>query len=191
MSSSNFLIILSSPSGGGKSTICRMLLARNDYIKYSVSATTRNPRSCEKDGEDYYFMNEEEFCSKKEAGYFAETAQVHGHWYGTPKENIYHNLEKGMDVLMDIDVQGALSLMRKFEDAVSIFIIPPSIEELMKRLNRRGTDTDEQIEKRIVNAKSEMEYKDKFKYNVVNSDIEKTYDTIIRIIDDEKFKRRT
>lgn len=191
MSNENFLIILSSPSGGGKSTLCRMILERNDRIRYSVSATTRRPRSGEKDGEDYNFMTEDDFLAKRDAGYFAESALVHGHWYGTPVINIVKAFEQGMDVLMDIDVQGAVSLMKSFPDAVSIFVIPPSMDVLMKRLSGRGTDTKEQIERRIANAEMEMKARDKFRFSIVNSDIEEAYSSIVKIINDEKLKRRT
>ncbi len=187
----NFLIVLSSPSGGGKTTLCNMVLNNFEDIKYSISATTRPKRKNEIDGKHYFFMTEEEFKEKEKQGFFIETALVHNYYYGTPKNYIENTLKSGFDIIMDVDVQGAISIMEIFPDALTIFIKPPSIEELEKRLRNRGTDSEEVIKQRLENAKKEMEYAPHFKYVVVNDDLNTVFEKIKQIINNERKIRRS
>ncbi len=179
--------MLSSPSGGGKTTLRNMILERMENVEYSISATTR-PKRCSETDKDYEFMTDEEFKAREQAGYFAETARVHGYMYGTPKRNIDRALEKGRDIIMDIDIQGALSIMKMYSNAVSIFITATSMDVLKQRLERRGTDASDVIEKRMNTAMEEMKNKDKFDYIVVNTDIEESFNEIRDIILKEKNK---
>jgi len=189
MSSSGFLMVVSSPSGGGKTTLCRMLVERRPDVAYSVSATTRPMRSNEKNGKDYYFMTEEEFDDKKRKGYFAETAFVHNFRYGTPVEPIIEETGKGMVVIMDLDVQGAKSIMERFPDSVTVFILPPSMDELEKRLMNRKTDDEETIRVRLRNAQEEIKESEKFKYRIINENLDRTYEELSKIINEEKKRR--
>ncbi len=186
------LILLSSPSGGGKTTLCRMLLQDFPDMFYSISCTTRDARSGEVDGKHYFFLSEEEFKTRIEQGFFIEYARVHNHWYGTPAEPIYKNLALGKDVLLQIDVQGADRIRNflksssassiSFQQFVDIFIMPPSIEEIKVRLEKRGEDSRETIEKRLLNARHEMEQWDKYKYVVMNDDLMLAYQRLKAII---------
>ncbi|MFO8061442.1 MAG: guanylate kinase [bacterium] len=185
----NFVIVISSPSGGGKTTLCRMILEKMECIVYSVSATTRPRRHNEKDGKNYEFMEEDEFRKKKDEGYFAETANVHGHLYGTPKKNIDNAMQSGCDVLMDLDVKGALSIMELYSDAVTVFVLPPSLDELKKRLIDRKTDSMDVIEKRLNNAREEIHQAYRFKYRVVNDNIDDAYRKIEELINKERARR--
>ncbi|PIP14518.1 MAG: guanylate kinase [bacterium (Candidatus Stahlbacteria) CG23_combo_of_CG06-09_8_20_14_all_34_7] len=189
MLSKGFLLVLSSPSGGGKTTLCRMILKNNSSIVYSISATTRPMRKNEKNGCDYYFLKEDEFKKKEEEGYFAEVAKVYNYYYGTPLEMIKKSIEKGIIVLMDLDVKGAKSIMKKFPDAVTIFIKPPSMEILKERLMKRNTDRENVIQIRLKNAEAEMKVAEKFKYQIINEDLNRTYKAINIIIKNE-IKRR-
>ncbi|MEO0289247.1 MAG: guanylate kinase [candidate division WOR-3 bacterium] len=186
MSSKGFLLILSSPSGGGKTTLCKMILENVKDTVYSVSATTREKRKGETDGKDYYFLSEEEFLQKEKEGFFAETAIVHGKRYGTPKKFLDDMIEKGKIVVMDIDVVGAMNIMKIYPNSVSIFIMPPSMEELEERLKRRSRDGVEDIRVRLENAKKEIEFSKHFKYTVVNRNIDDAFQNIKEIIEKEK-----
>ncbi|HAV92267.1 TPA: guanylate kinase [candidate division WOR-3 bacterium] len=189
MLNKGFLLVISSPSGGGKTTLCRMLLKNSKDIVYSISATTRPMRRNETNGHDYYFMTEDEFKTKKNEGYFAETAKVHDYYYGTPVKMIEDSMREGKIVLMDIDVKGAMSIMEKFSDSVTIFIKPPSMNVLRERLMKRDTDREDVIQTRLKNAEEELRVSEKFKYQIVNEDINATYERISGIIDNE-IKRR-
>lgn len=180
---SNFLIILISPSGGGKSTIARAILQRVPGIAYSISFTTRLPRGKEINGQDYYFVPENEFEQRKQAGEFLETASVHGHFYGTSREIIRNILNSGKHAILDIDVQGALQIRKADIDNIAIFILPPSETILKERLLKRATDSLAVIEKRLTNARQEISYLHKFDYLVINDHLEdavKQVETIIR-----------
>jgi guanylate kinase len=168
------LIIISAPSGAGKTSVIRRFLASHPNMVHSISCTTRPKRGDEVDGRYYHFMSDHAFRSGIENGRFAEWAEVHGHLYGTPIEPIEAALRSGKDVLLDLDVVGGLRLKGLYKErAVSLFLLPPSREELRRRLIGRGTDSPEQQELRLGNALEEMKYKDKYDHCVVNDDLEK------------------
>ena len=170
------LFVVSAPSGAGKSTILNALRQTPDFV-YSVSCTTRAPRPGETDGEDYHFIDEEEFSQRLERGEFLEHAHVHGHNYGTLRADVLDQLKTGVDVLIDIDVQGARSIREnggpEIQTALAdIFIMPPSLDELRRRLVKRGTETAEQIETRIRNAAGEMEVWRDYRYTIISGSVE-------------------
>lgn len=170
------LFVVSAPSGAGKTTLCDALRQTPDFV-YSVSCTTRPPRVNEIAGEDYHFISEEEFVAQIADGQFLEHAHVHGHYYGTPREPLFSQLTSGVDVLIDVDTQGAAAI-RNYEDAfvrqalADIFIMPPSREELRRRLIKRGTESAEQIELRLHNAAREMELWREYRYTIISGSIE-------------------
>lgn len=166
------LFVVSAPSGAGKTTLIRQVLKRFETLSYSVSHTTRAPRNNEEDGLDYYFISPAEFEEKIAKGLWLEWAKVHDNYYGTSKFFVKACLQKGKSLLLDIDVQGAQKIMASGLNPVSIFIMPPSFEVLSQRLLNRGTDSKEVIEKRLVNAKTEMARKDRYRYVVVNDDLD-------------------
>ncbi|MFH0901284.1 MAG: guanylate kinase [Pseudomonadota bacterium] len=171
------LVVVSSPSGAGKTTICRRLLGEFGKLCFSVSCTTRQPRQGERDGVDYRFVSPAEFQRMVEAGEFAEFADVHGNRYGTPRSAVSQALDEGKDVLFDIDWQGGKQLRAKFaDDAVMIWILPPSLRVLEERLRRRATDSIEAIERRLATAKQELLHYDSYDYLVVNDDLDRAYD---------------
>ena len=167
------LIILSGPSGAGKGTIHNELLKRDDRLKYSVSMTTREPREGEKEGVDYYFVDEERFKEEIEKDSFVEYAIVHGNYYGTLKSEVESKLNDGYDVILELDIQGALNIKNKCNDAIFIFIMPPTMRELRDRLVKRGTETKEKIIERFKNAYKEINEITKYNYVVINDEVEK------------------
>ena len=175
------LFILSGPSGAGKGTICKALLAETD-LELSVSMTTRNPRAGETDGESYYFVSKEEFLRKIDASGFLEYAEVYGNFYGTPKQPVIDKLSAGTDVILEIDMQGALKVKENYPDGVFIFILPPSMSELRKRLTGRGTETAEAIEMRLGETLKELSYIDKYDYCVVNGQLEEAVTRVKAIV---------
>ena len=184
------MFILSSPSGAGKTTISRMLLERDPAIKLSVSATTRPMRAGEVDGKDYHFVSQEQFDSMVENSEFLEWATVFGNSYGTPKAQVKAGLREGQDFLFDIDWQGTQQLYQKMEtDVVRVFILPPSLEELQRRLNGRGTDSAEVIAARMERARAEISHWDGYDYVVVNDDVEACYDQVCEILHAERMRR--
>jgi guanylate kinase len=186
------MIVVSAPSGAGKSTLCNRLVGEFPKIAYSVSCTTRDPRGEEKDGVHYYFLSRKEFKERAKNGEFLEYAKVHGNYYGTLEDTVLFAMEEGRHVLLDIDVQGAKQIRdtlsrldprhpirRGFMD---IFITPPSLEELERRLRGRGTDDEHVVRKRLENAKGEMEHASEYTYQIVNDDLEKAYSDLKTLI---------
>jgi guanylate kinase len=184
-----FPIILSAPSGGGKTTIARELLRRRTDLGYSVSCTTRAPRFGEVEGRDYYFLTPAAFERKREAGEFAESAQVHGNMYGTLRSEVERVLRSGKHVVMDIDVQGAQQFTRSFPQSVTIFVLPPSAEVLLQRLRLRQSESKEQLTRRLQSALQELQFVDLYQYVVENDDLDKAVNRVSAIIDAEVVSR--
>ena len=184
-----FPIILSSPSGGGKTTIAHMLLAMRPDVGYSVSCTTRPPRNGEADGQDYHFLSLEQFKRGQKAREFAESAEVHGHLYGTLRAEVERVLSSGKHVIMDIDVQGTKQFARAFPDSVLIFILPPSAQILVDRLKARGTEDTKSLIRRFKSAKAELKAIDLYQYVIVNAEIDSAVAAVSKIIDAEELKR--
>ena len=184
-----FPVILSSPSGGGKTTIARALVARRADIGYSVSCTTRAPRPGEVDGRDYHFLTEEQFTARRDRGDFAESASVHGLWYGTLRSEVLRLLEAGRHVIMDIDVQGAAQFRRAFPQSVLIFVLPPSGEALLARLKDRGTESPAALQSRLRSALAELKAVPEYEYVVVNDELAAAVDRISGILDAESMRR--
>ncbi len=179
------IIVFSAASGVGKTTILDHLRSVMPRLIYSVSATTRKPRSHEKDGIHYFFMSVDEFRKKIEAGEFAEWAEVHGNYYGTPKSFINRAVESGRHIVMDIDVYGKVTFDQAYPEAIGIFIEPPSTEELEKRLRRRGTDSEETIKLRLSNAAKETAFAEnngKYEHTIVNDDLDRTKHEVIDLV---------
>ena len=180
------LIVISGPSGAGKGTICKALLEKDKNIYLSVSATTRAPRIGEVEGVNYYFFTKEVFESKVKENGFLEYANVHGNFYGTPKVNVEKMLEEGKDVILEIDIQGALQVKENFKEGVFIFILPPSMEELKQRIIKRGSETEESLMTRFKNAYKEINYVSKYNYAVVNDTLDIAVSKVESIIAAEK-----
>ncbi len=175
------LFILSAPSGTGKSTVAQRLLESTDNVRRVVTATTRQPRPTERDGVDYIFMKREEFLEGVEKGYFLEYAEVYGNYYGTPREQVEKNIKCGHDSLLVIDVQGAFKVKKEFPQAVTVFLLPPSIEELKRRMKRRGY-TDSNADLRLETARKEIPCATSFDYIIINDFIDKAVDQLRCII---------
>ncbi len=165
------LIVVSGPSGTGKGTVCGKLLAETPQLAYSISATTRQPREGEIDGENYYFISREKFEEEIAAGGFLEYADVYGNYYGTPLKKIEERLNAGQDILLEIDTQGALNVMKKCPEGIFIFLLPPSMAELERRIRGRGSETTETLARRMGAAKAEIAAGRKYTYVVVNTTV--------------------
>ena len=183
------LVVVSSPSGGGKGTLIRRALTIVPNLGYSVSFTTRPPREGEVDGSDYHFVSVERFEQMEAEGAFLEWAVVHGNLYGTSHLEIERELKEGHDIILEIDVQGAASVRRLAPEAISVFILPPSLEVLRARLLRRGSEHPEELALRLRNARSEVEHYREFKYVVVNDDAERAAGLLAAIIHAERARR--
>ncbi len=177
------IFVISAPSGAGKTTLCKKILSEfPDKFHYSVSATTRKKREGEVDGVDYRFVSIDEFKRMIDNDEFAEWAEVHGNYYGTPRSEIEDNISKGINVLLDIDVQGGMNIKKEYPEAVTIFIEPPSMKELERRLKVRGADDERTIKRRLENAKREMEYRSRYDHRVVNDNLDRAYSEIVGIL---------
>lgn len=180
------LLVISGPSGAGKGTLYNRVLKADPDMTFSVSYTTRAPRPGEVEGKDYCFVTEDQFRQMLDRDGFLEHADVHGHMYGTPRQPVLEALEAGRSVMLDIDPQGALQVMEKMPGCVSVFILPPSFKELRRRLEGRGTEKPEEIERRLRNARGEVTQMGHYQYLVVNDDLEEAYRTLQGIVDAEK-----
>ena len=180
------LLVLSGPSGAGKGTICEQLLNKRKNLAYSVSATTRAPRKGEVDGRDYFFVTIEKFKEMIANNELLEYAEIYGTYYGTPRSYVMSILDEGRDVVLEIDPQGALQVKESFPDAVFVFVVPPSLDELSKRIYKRGTDSEEVIKRRLSAATSELAYASKYDYIVVNDEVEKATNKVSNILDAER-----
>ncbi|HEX7938174.1 MAG TPA: guanylate kinase [Gemmatimonadaceae bacterium] len=187
--SATFPIILSAPSGTGKTTIARTLLKRRADIGYSVSCTTRDPRPGEVNGTDYYFLSRSAFVAKREEGEFAESAEVHGNLYGTLRSEVLRVINSGKHVLMDIDVQGAAQFTRVFPHSVTVFVLPPSADVLLDRLKGRQTESTQELADRLQSALQELQSVDEYEYVVVNDDLEQAVQRVCSIVDAEVSSR--
>jgi len=176
------LFVLSAPSGAGKTTLCKELLKHFPTFRFSISHTTRQPRPDETEGVDYFFTPEKEFLDGIQKNTWAEWAEVHGNYYGTSLTFLNETLSSGSDVLLDIDFQGTMQILEKYPDAITIFIMPPSIEILRSRLRYRGTESDEVIEKRIINAKREIEHKNLYQYIIINDKLTDSKKELFKIV---------
>ena len=185
------LIILSSPSGAGKSTLSRMLLDWDPSLRFSVSATTRGPRAGETDGREYYFKSREAFQELVDTGGMLEHAEVFGNMYGSPKEPVENAVSKGIDVVFDVDWQGGQQIRASSmaDDVVSIFILPPSIVELERRLNARGKDSAEVVANRMSKSKDEISHWKEYKYLIVNDDLQQSFEALKSILVAERTER--
>ena len=184
------MLVLSSPSGAGKTSICKKILETEKNLVMSISYTTRPKRKSEQDGKDYFFVKKKKFDELQEKNFFVESALVFDHFYGTPKNFIENNIRKGKDILFDIDWQGAQKLVDYSKnDVVSIFVLPPSNKILLERLKKRNEDSDEIVKKRMSKAKSEISHWIEYDYIVINDDIDKSSKEIITILNAERKKR--
>ena len=184
------LLIVTAPSGAGKTSLVKALLKLCPEIQISISHTTRRPREGEKDGVDYFFISNETFDNLKDKGEFLENAECHGAKYGTAKTPVDLNLKSGKDIILEIDYQGALIVKKIFKEAISIFIIPPSIQILKQRLEARGQNSSDEINGRLAAAKEEISHLEKFDYVIINEDFDKALDDFKSIYDDSNESKK-
>jgi guanylate kinase len=185
---SGFPLILSSPSGGGKTTIAHELLRRRADLGYSVSCTTRPTRPAERDATDYFFLTREAFLAARERGEFAESAEVHSHLYGTLRREVDRVLASGKIVVMDIDVQGTRQFVEAYPDSVLVFILPPDSTVLLERLKARGTESGETLDRRLKSAVAELQAVGMYHYVVVNEDLDQAVEAVSKIVDTEQMR---
>lgn len=189
MKNKGLLLVVSAPSGCGKGTILGEIL-KDDSFYYSISATTRAPREGEQDGVNYHFITKEEFEQRIAQGGMLEYAQYCGNYYGTPKKEVEQMREAGRDVILEIEVEGAMKVRALCPDAVFLFIAPPSVEELRRRLNKRGTEAAEVIEERVSQASRELSYADRYDYIIVNGELEKAIQDFRTVVRAEKLRTK-
>ena len=182
------LIVFAAPSGAGKSSLIKEIISNNENIELSVSATTRSPREGETHGKDYFFITDNEFNDLKKKDAFIESADVHGHQYGTLKAVVEEKLENNISVVLDIDVQGFIQISNSIKEVISIFIIPPSLDELKNRLILRGLDADDVINRRMENAIKELKHAKNFDHIVLNDDFNRAFNDITSIIFDKNYE---
>lgn len=185
---SGLLVVVSAPSGTGKGTLLGALEKINPNVRFSISATTRNPRDGEVDGEDYFFKSTDEFKKMLEHGELIEWVEYCDNYYGTPKSYIEESLRLGYDTILEIEVEGALNIRERYAESVLIFILPPSFDELKKRIEKRGTENPDTIEKRIEKAKEEIKYIKHYDYVVINDSVENAVSQINSILLAEKLR---
>ncbi len=183
------LFVITAPSGAGKSSLIKALLAAEPGLKLSTSYTTRAPRPGEQDGREYHFVDEPTFLAMRERGEFLENAEVHGNRYGTSNKVIAETLERGEDLILEIDWQGAAQVRKLYPDCVGVFILPPSMQELEKRLRARGQDAEVVIQRRLANAHAEMAHAHEFKYAIINKDFDTAKAELAEIIRRERRAR--
>lgn len=184
-----FIMVISGPSGVGKSTVVRRVLERGEKIVPSISVTTRSARRGEVEGESYVFVDRNEFERRRESGEFLEWAEVHDHLYGTPAGFVDRTIDGGSRVLLEIDVQGGTEVKRKRPDAVLVFLLPPSREELEERLRGRGTDDEDVVQRRLEKADWETGFRDRYDYLVVNDDLDRCVDDVLAVLRAESLRR--
>jgi guanylate kinase len=182
------LFVVTAPSGAGKTSLIEALMRDDLSLKESISYTTRPPRPGEKNGVDYHFVDEPTFRAMRERGEFLESAQVHGNYYGTAKKVIVEAVARGEDIVLEIDWQGAEQVRRLYPDCVGIFILPPSLEELERRLRGRGQDSEAVMRERLANARDELAHAGEFKYAIINKDFETARRELAEIIERERAK---
>jgi len=182
MKNKGMIIIVSAPSGAGKTSICDALIKSDKNIVYSVSTTTRNPRKGEKNGREYFFVSDNEFKNMVKKKMFVEWAKVHDHFYGTSKKVLEQTLSKGKDILLDIDVQGAVKIKKQYKDALMIFITTPTLKILKERLIKRNKDSMDVIKTRVANAKKELTYLPKYDYLILNDKLDESIKNVKSVI---------
>ena len=182
------LLVVSGPSGAGKGTICSAIRELYPDLHYSVSMTTREPRKCEVEGESYFFRTKEQFEQLIKEDAFLEYAKVYDNYYGTPKKYVLDLIDKGQSVLLEIDIQGAMQIKKRFPDGVFVFIVPPSLDELCSRIYKRGTDSEDVIKRRLASATGELAYANEYDYIVVNDVAQKATSKVLTIMEAERYR---
>ena len=188
MKAQGLLLVLSGPSGAGKGTICQMLREKLPDLAYSVSVTTRQARNGEVDGVNYFFKSVEEVKQMIAEGELLEYAEVYGNYYGTPRSYVMELLNQGKDVILEIDIQGAMQIKKRFPDGVFVFIVPPSLDELCSRIYKRGTDSEDVIKRRLASATGELAYANEYDYIVVNDVAQKATSKVLTIMEAERYR---
>jgi guanylate kinase len=187
---SGLLLVLSAPSGAGKTTLARRLVEAHPEARFSISITTREPRGSEQEGVDYHFVDALTFQQKIERGEFVEWAEVHGHFYGSPQAVVDEALQSGGIAVFDIDVQGGRAIQRKYPEAILVFVLPPSMDELQRRLRERGTETEESIRRRMLAARAEMEHGvASYDYIIINDAVHQAYEELEAVVSAERCRR--
>ncbi len=188
MNRKGLLVVLSGPSGSGKGTLLKRVREEYENIRFSISATTRSPREGEVDGKNYFFVTAEQFKSMIDNDKLVEWVEYCGNYYGTPRQYVEESTSQGFDILLEIEVEGALNIIKKYPDCVSVFILPPSFEELRRRIEGRGTEKPDVIDRRLERAKNELKFVNHYDYVVINDNLEEAASEIINILSAEKLK---